>query len=244
VTLHERTRSVGADPAPISDPRGEDIPAPPEGVRTFTPRWRNSPLTEERMATLLPGRSLPDGPLVPEVAFGRVAPVVVEIGSGHGAAAVAYCSAHPETDLVAVEVHVPGVARMLALAEAAGLGNLWVHPGDALPFLAERVAPGSLAAVHLFFPDPWPKNKHVKRRFVQQHTLALIASRLQPGGQLLIATDITAYAAHARAQLAEHDRWSVVEGERPSWRPADGFEAKGLRAGRVVSELAATLLPT
>ena len=243
MTLPERTRSVGADPAPVPDPRAEDIPAPREGVRTFTPRWRNSPLTEERMATLLPARALPDGPLVPEVAFGRVAPVVVEIGSGHGAAAVAYCSAHPETDLVAIEVHVPGVARMLSLADAAGVSNLWVHPGDALPFLAERVAPGSLAAVHLFFPDPWPKNKHVKRRFVQQHTLALIASRLQPGGRLLIATDITAYAAHARAQLAEHGRWSVVEGERPSWRPDAGFEAKGLRAGRVVSELSATLLP-
>ena len=133
---------------------------------------------------------------------------------------------------MAIEVHVPGVARMLSLADAAGVSNLWVHPGDALPFLAERVALGPLAAVHLFFPDPWPKNKHVKRRFVQQHTLALIASRLQPGGRLLIATDITAYAAHARAQLAEHGRWSVVEGERPSWRPDAGFEAKGCGRAR------------
>lgn len=212
-----------------------------EGVRTFTPRWRNSPLTDERMTRLLPRHSLPDGPLVPAEAFGRVGPVVLEIGSGHGAAAIAYCLAHPEADVVTLEVHVPGVARMLAAAEEAGATNLWVHPGDALPFLTERVAPGALAAVHLFFPDPWPKNKHAKRRFVQQHTLELVASRLRPGGVLLVATDIAAYAAHARAQLAHHGRWDVVEGSRPPWRPDDGFEAKGIRAGRTVTELHCTL---
>ena len=215
--------------------------APREGVRTFTPRWRNSALTDERMATLLPTHSLPAGPLVPADAFGRVGPVVLEIGSGHGAAAIAYCLAHPEADVVAVEVHVPGVARMLAAAEQAGVHNLWVHPGDAMPFLTERVAPASLSAVHLFFPDPWPKKKHAKRRFVQQHTLTLIASRLAPGGVLRIATDIAAYAAHARTQLAHHGRWDVVEGERPPWRPDDGFEAKGVRAGRAVTELTCTL---
>jgi len=217
--------------------------APREGVRTFTPRWRNSPLTDERMATLLPSRSLPEGPLNFAAAFGRSGPVVLEIGSGHGAAANAYCAEHPEADLVAVEVHVPGVARMLAAADAAGVSNLWVHPGDAVPLLTDRVPPASLAAVHLFFPDPWPKNKHAKRRFVQQHTLDLLASRLVPGGVLRIATDISAYAAHARAQLAAHGRWGVVEGERPPWRPDDGFEAKGVRAGRTVTELTCTLRP-
>ncbi|MFQ6172979.1 tRNA (guanosine(46)-N7)-methyltransferase TrmB [Oryzobacter sp. R7] len=215
--------------------------APREGVRTFTPRWRNSPLTDERMATLLPSRSLPDGPLVPQEAFGRVGPVVLEIGSGHGAAAIAFCRAHPEADLVTVEVHVPGVARMLAAAESAGVRNLWVHPGDAMPFVTDRVAEGSLAAVHLFFPDPWPKKKHAKRRFVQQHTLSLLASRLVPGGVLRFATDHAVHAEHVRDQLAHHGRWDVVEGERPPWRPDDGFEAKGVRAGRAVTELTATL---
>ena len=234
---------MGADPVTDSSPVPHPLldHAPREGVRTFTPRWRNSPLTDERMATLLPARGLPDGPLVPADAFGRVGPVVLEIGSGHGAAAIAYCLAHPEADLVALEVHVPGVARMLAAAQEAGVTNLWVHAGDAMPFLSDRVAPGTLAAVHLFFPDPWPKQKHAKRRFVQQHTLELVASRLVPGGELLVATDIAAYAAHARTQLAHHGRWDVVEGERPSWRPDDGFEAKGLRAGRAVTELRCTL---
>jgi tRNA (guanine-N7-)-methyltransferase len=214
--------------------------APREGVRTFTPRWRNSALTDSRMASLLPRRSLPEGPLDPEVAFGRRAPVVLEIGSGHGAAAIAYAETHPEVDVIAVEVHVPGVARMLAAAEEAGVDNLWVHPGDALPLLTERVRPASLDAVHLFFPDPWPKKRHAKRRFLQQHTLDLLASRLAAGGVLLVATDHAGYAAHAREQLAHHGRWDVVEGERPTWRPDDGFEAKGLRAGRAVTELRCT----
>ncbi len=215
--------------------------APREGVRTFTPRWRNSALTDARMATLLPGRALPDGPLDWEAVTGRRSPVVLEIGSGHGAAAIACAAAHPEADVVAVEVHVPGVARMLAAAEEAEVPNLWVHPGDAVPLLTERVPAASLAAVHLFFPDPWPKQRHAKRRFVQQHSLELLASRLVPGGVLRIATDIDAYAAHCRVQLDHHGRWDVVEGERPGWRPRDGFEAKGLRAGRTVTELRCTL---
>lgn len=217
---------------------------PREGVRTFTPRWRNSPLTDERMATLLPAHALPDGPLVPAEAFGRSGPVVVEVGSGHGAAAIAYAAAHPEADLVAVDVHVPGIARMLAAAEEAGLTNLWALPGDALPFLTDRVAPGSLDAVHLFFPDPWHKKRHAKRRFVQQHSLTLVASRLRPGGVLRIATDIAAYAEHCREQLAAHGGFDVVEGERPVWRPDDGFEAKGVRAGRTVTELTCTVRPS
>ncbi|WP_249138590.1 tRNA (guanosine(46)-N7)-methyltransferase TrmB [Phycicoccus avicenniae] len=213
---------------------------PREGVRTFTPRWRNSPLTDERMATLLPGRELPEGPLVPERVFGRRGPVVLEIGSGHGAAAIAYAAAHPDADVVAVDVHVPGVARMLAAADEAGVDNLRVHVGDALPLLTDRVAPDTLDAVHLFFPDPWPKKRHAKRRFVQQHSLTLLASRLRPGGRLLVATDIDTYAEHCREQLAAHDGFDVVEGERPDWRPDDGFEAKGLRHGRTVSEFRCT----
>lgn len=210
--------------------------APRPGVRTFTPRWRRSPLTEERIRTLLPGRRIPDGPLDPARAFARTAPVVVEIGSGHGAAAIAYAAGHPEVDVLAVEVHVPGVARMLARADTLALGNLWVECTDALPLLQHRIAPGSLSAVHLFFPDPWPKKRHAKRRFVQHHSLALIAERLAPGGRLLIATDHPGHARHVLAQLDAHGGWDVVEGERPSWRPTDGFEDKALRAGRAIHE--------
>jgi tRNA (guanine-N7-)-methyltransferase len=118
-----------------------------------------------------------------------------------------------------------------------------MHQGDAVTLLAERIAPASLAAVHLFFPDPWPKAKHTKRRFLAAHTLDLVADRLRPGGHLLVATDHPVYAEHARAELTGHGRFVVTEGERPAWRPLDGFEAKGLAAGRQVAELRADLLP-
>lgn len=215
-----------------------------DGVRTFTPRWRNSPLTTERIERLLPRHAIPtEGSLDPAQWFGRTAPVVLEIGSGHGAAAVAYAAAHPEHDLIAAEVHVPGVARMLAAAEPLELDNLWVHSGDAMALLDDRIPSGSLAAVHLFFPDPWPKFKHAKRRFVQQHTLTLLADRIEAGGVLRIATDHAVYAEHVREQLAHHDAWDVVEGERPDWRPRDGFETKGRAAGRSIHEFTLTRRP-
>lgn len=189
------------------------------------------------MERLLPSHEIPsEGPLDPQVWFGRTAPVVLEVGSGYGASAVAYAAAHPEHDLVTAEVHVPGVARMLADAETHGLTNLWVEVGDAMELLTDRIPSGSLAGVHLFFPDPWPKNKHAKRRFVQQHTLTMLADRIAPEGVLRIATDHAVYAAHVRQQVTHHDEWHVVEGERPTWRPQDGFEAKGRRAGRSIHE--------
>jgi tRNA (guanine-N7-)-methyltransferase len=210
-------------------------------VRSYNARrGRLSALTVERMETLAPRHAIPaDGPLVPEQAFGRTAPVVLEVGCGHGAAALAYAAAHPGHDLVAVDVFTPALARMLAEAERQGLGNIWMHQGDAVLLLADRVHPGSLAAVHVFFPDPWPKAKHAKRRFVSRQNLDLVADRLAPGGHLLLATDHDGYAAHVRSELAAHGGFDVTEGERPPWRPTDGFEAKGLAAGRRVSEFRA-----
>jgi tRNA (guanine-N7-)-methyltransferase len=172
--------------------------------------------------------------------FGRTAPVVLEIGSGHGAAAVAYAAAHPEHDLIAAEVHVPGVARMLSAAEPLALGNLWVEVDDALPLLTDRIPSGALTAVHLFFPDPWPKGKHAKRRFVQQHTLTLLADRLEPGGVLRIATDHAVYAAHVRPLVDHPGGGPLAVGERPPWRPEEGFEPTGRRAGRTICEFALT----
>ncbi|NYG08014.1 tRNA (guanine-N7-)-methyltransferase [Phycicoccus badiiscoriae] len=210
-------------------------------VRSYNARrGRLSALTLERMEVFGPRHSIPaSGMLLPSEAFGRTAPVVLEIGCGHGAAALAYASAHPAHDLLAVDVFTPALARMLAEADRRGLTNLWMHRGDAVTLLAERVAPASLAGVHVFFPDPWPKSKHARRRFISAETLDLIASRLAPGGELLLATDHDGYAAHVRSAFAAHGGFVVTEGERPSWRPTDGFEAKGLAAGRRVSEFRA-----
>ena len=200
--------------------------APREGVRTFTPRWRNSPLTDERMATLLPARSLPEGPLVPAEAFGRVGPVVLEIGSGHGAAAIAYCAAHPEADLVAVEVHVPGVARMLAAAEEAGVTNLWVHPGDAMP-LPHRPGGrrGRWRRCTCSSPTRGRRTSTPSGGSCSSTPSTCSPPGSCPAGCCASPPTSPRYAAHARAQLAHHGRWDVVEGRAP--RLAAGRRVRG-----------------
>jgi tRNA (guanine-N7-)-methyltransferase len=214
-------------------------PVPSSGrVRTYAGRQgRQSALTVERLERYLPARRLPPGPMVPRAAFGREAPVVLEVGCGHGAAAIAYAAAYPEHDVLAVDVHVPGVARLLAAAEAAGVPNLRVEIADAVELLTDRIGEGRLAAMHLFFPDPWPKRGHVKRRFVQGSTLDLLAARLVADGHILVATDQLAYAEHVRSEVAAQGGFVVREVARPAWRPVDGFERKGLAAGRTITDL-------
>ncbi len=207
-------------------------------MRTYSGRrGRLSPLTLDRLDRFGSSRFLPAGPVDATTAFGRVAPLVLEVGSGHGAAAIAYAREHPEHDVLAVDVHTPGLARMLAAADAAGVPNLRVVRGDAVELLTTRVAPGQVAAVHLFFPDPWPKNRHAKRRFVGAATLSLLESRLTHDGFVLVATDQPAYAAHVRSEVAAHGAFVVRDGGRPWWRPVDGFERKGIVAGRRIIEL-------
>jgi len=207
-------------------------------VRTYSARrGRLSALTLDRLAWFGPARLVTEGPLDPSATFGRVAPLVLEVGCGHGAAAIEYARTHPEHDVLAVDVHTPGIARMLAAADAAAVPNLRVVVGDAVAVLAERLPPGRTAAVHLFFPDPWPKNKHAKRRFVGADTLTLLAASLTDDGFVLVSTDQEAYAAHVRAQVARHGAFVVRVGERPAWRPVDGFEAKALAAGGAIVDL-------
>jgi len=165
-------------------------------------------------------------------------PLVVEVGCGNGEAALAYADAHPEHDVLAIDVHTPGIARLLLALEATPRPNVFVAFGDALDLLDHDLGPGSLAGVHVFFPDPWPKARHHKRRFIRPDVADLLADRLAPGGHLLVATDIVDYAQAARAVLDAHPRFEGGPADRPRWRPLVGYEAKGLDAGRSSTELA------
>jgi tRNA (guanine-N7-)-methyltransferase len=228
-------------PDDTADPSATDDPFDQGGrrrVRTYSARrGRLSALTRDRIERFGGDRFLPPGPLDAARAFGRVAPLVLEVGSGHGAAAIAYAREHPGHDVLAVDVHTPGIARMLAAADAAAVPNLRVVSGDAVELLTTRIAAGQVAALHLFFPDPWPKNRHAKRRFVGARTLTLLDSRLADDGHVLLATDQPAYAAHVRSEVAAHGAFVVRPAERPWWRPMDGFERKGVAAGRPIVEL-------
>ena len=178
-----------------------------------------------------PARSLTSRPTVPE------RDLVLEVGCGDGEAAMAFAEAHPGTDVLAVDVHTPGVAQLLERAAREGLPNLFVERADALELLDGPLGAGSLAGVHLFFPDPWPKPRHHKRRFVRDDVLDLLADRLRPGGTLLVATDVDDYARWAVARLDGHAAFCGGRSPRPSWRPPTRYEVEATRAGRPVVDL-------
>lgn len=176
----------------------------------------------------------------PVALFGREAPLVVEIGCGMGDATAAMAAADPGRDYLAVDVHTPGLANLLALTERGGLENVRAARGDAVELLRDLMKPGSLDAVHVFFPDPWPKAKHHKRRIVRPDVVALIRERLAPGGLLHCATDWTPYAAQMLEVLtADPGLRNRHEGyaPRPASRPVTRFERRALAAGRAVYDL-------
>ncbi|MFI6266457.1 tRNA (guanosine(46)-N7)-methyltransferase TrmB [Micromonospora sp. NPDC051006] len=188
------------------------------------------------------GLEVPDGPGGPvdlAAMFGRHAPVVLEIGSGMGETTAAMAGADPGRDYLAVEVHTPGIANLLDLVERRGLGNVRVARGDALE-LVRRLPVDSLDAVHIFFPDPWPKARHHKRRLVQPAHVALLRSRLAPGGTLHCATDWAEYAEVMRATLDADPELVDPHGgfaPRPAHRPVTKFERRALTAGRPIFDL-------
>jgi tRNA (guanine-N7-)-methyltransferase len=183
---------------------------------------------------------LPEGPLDVAAWFGREAPVLLEIGSGMGETTAKLAEAAPELNYLAVEVYPPGLAQLMMRAEALGLTNLRLLRGDAVVLLEQHIAPGSLSGVRIFYPDPWPKKKHHKRRIVQPDVVATIASRLIPGGTLHLATDWENYAEQmlevcsAEPQLRNlHSGWAP----RPDWRPLTKFESRAEEDGRISHDL-------
>ena len=175
-----------------------------------------------------------------EAMFGRKAPLVVEIGFGMGETTAAIAAEHPHNDYLAIEVHTPGVGSLLKQIEERGLTNIRVVQHDAAEVLRDMIPPGSLAGVHIFFPDPWPKKRHHKRRLVQPAFAALVAERLAPGGYLHFATDWLDYAQQALEVLrAVPLLENTAEGfaPRPESRPETKFERRGRRLGHAVWDL-------
>lgn len=177
----------------------------------------------------------------PPAWFGRHAPLVLEIGSGMGESTAALAAAAPDHDHLAVEVFEPGLAQLIMRVEDAGLTNLALLRGDALALLRRCVPVGSLQTVRIFFPDPWPKRKHHKRRLVQPDVMALVASRLAVGGTVHLATDWADYATQMRAVCDAEPLLENCSTEgwlpRPAWRPVTKFEERARAEGRDVRDL-------
>jgi len=170
-------------------------------------------------------------------AFGRSAPVFLEIGFGMGETTAAIAQAHPQNNYLAIEVHSPGVGSLLKLIEALGLTHLRIIQHDATEVIEHLIAPRTLDGIHVFFPDPWPKKRHHKRRLIQPPFVRLAASRLKPGGYLHVATDWQDYAAQMLEVLgAEASLANTAAGfaARPAYRPPTKFEQRGLRLGHGV----------
>ena len=173
-------------------------------------------------------------------AFDRAAPTIFEIGFGMGETTAAIAAGMPDKNFIAVEVHTPGVGSLLKQIEEQGLQNLRLIQHDAVEVLTHMIAPDSLAGVHVFFPDPWHKARHNKRRLIQPALVALLCSRMAPGGTLHCATDWQEYAEQMLTVLgAEPALVNTADGyaERPAYRPVTKFENRGIRLGHGVWDL-------
>jgi tRNA (guanine-N7-)-methyltransferase len=212
-------------------------------IRSYVLRQgRFSPAQQRAHADLMPrlGVAFTPQPLDFEALFGRRAPVVVEVGSGMGETTVRIAAANPDRDYLAIEVHAPGVGSLLRQVSEQGLANVRVVQHDAVEVLREMVPEGSLAAIHAFFPDPWPKKRHHKRRLIQPAFAQLAASRLAPGGILHVATDWEDYAHHVLAVLdatASLRNTAAGFAARPAARPETKFERRGLGLGHGVWDI-------
>lgn len=220
-----------------------DAAAPHPHIRSFSGR-RGHITSGQRAAydRLLPQWGIPYAPAVLDLraAFGREAPVVLEIGFGMGETTAAIAAADPGTDFLGVEVYPAGVGSLLRRIEELELGNLRAIQHDALEVVRDMIAPDTLAGVHVYFPDPWPKARHHKRRLIQPPFVALLASRIRPGGYLHCATDWAHYAQQMLEVLsAEPLLENTADGfaPRPGHRPLTKFERRGLRLGHGVWDL-------
>jgi len=211
----------------------------PRRIRSFVRRAGRLTASQQRaLDSLWPsyGIAFKDEALCLGEVFGRSAPKVLEIGFGNGETLVQQASDDPDSDYIGIEVHDPGIGHCLIAARDAGVANLKLIAHDAIEVLEAMIPPQSLGRINLYFPDPWPKKRHHKRRIVQPAFLALCASRLEPNGSLHVATDWANYAEHIDAVVAASSDFSCAErdehqGDRPLDRPRTKFERRGLQQG-------------
>jgi len=214
-------------------------------VRSFVLRAGRATAGQQRaLAQLWPKYGVEFSPAALDLPtlFGRAAPRMLEIGFGAGEALLEFASAHPEIDCIGVEVHRPGVGRLLLGAEAATLSNLRVICHDAVEVLQHQLPPASIALVHIFFPDPWPKKRHHKRRLIQPAFVELLAKVIAPGGTLRLATDWEPYAQHMREVIDASSAFANIAADagfvaRSAERTLTRFERRGQRLGHGVWDL-------
>lgn len=212
-------------------------------IRSFVTRAGRLSVAQGRaIAELGPQFCLPyaKAPLDIAQAFGRSAPTILEIGFGMGETSAKIAAGMPEKNFIGVEVHTPGVGSLLKLIDEQKLGNMRLIQHDAFEVLTNMITPGSLAGVHVFFPDPWHKARHNKRRLIQAPLVQLLASRIAPGGYLHCATDWEEYAHQMLAVLSGDPALeNTAEGfaPRPDYRPVTKFENRGLKLGHGVWDL-------
>ena len=215
-------------------------------IKSFVRREGRTTAGQQRaLDELMPRFGIPEGeaPLDFIELFGNDHPVTLEIGFGNGESLAAMAEAAPELNFLGIEVHRPGVGHLLHLIEQKGLTNVRVANTDAVELLKQRIPAASLDRLLLFFPDPWHKSRHHKRRIVQTAFAELVASRLKPGGLWHLATDWENYAEHMREVLEAVPAFqnaiapNACAPERPAWRPETKFERRGMRLGHGVWDM-------
>ena len=232
---------------PDAESQASKTAAAPRPLRSFVLRAGRMGSGQQRALTalgpqfLLPFDAQAAQPLNLAATFGRQAPCVLEIGFGMGDATAQVAAAMPNINFLAVEVHAPGVGALLRRIGEQDLHNLRLFQHDAVEVLTHQIAPAALAGVHIWFPDPWHKKRHNKRRLIQPAFVQLLVSRLAPGGYLHCATDWQPYAEQMLEVL--HAEPGLVNGAgagyapKPAWRPLTKFEQRGLNLGHGVWDL-------
>ena len=212
-------------------------------IRSFVLRQgRVSPAQQRACDTLLPRFGIPylAQPLDLVQAFGRAAPKMLEIGFGMGDSTATIALAHPENDYLALEVHTPGVGNLLKLIDTQQIGNIRIMQHDAVEVLRDMLGDATLDGVHIFFPDPWHKARHNKRRLIQAPFIAQLVQKIKPGGYIHVATDWQDYAEQVLAVLSAEpllENTAADYAPCPAYRPLTKFEKRGINLGHGVWDL-------